>query len=657
MICYACRRMFPIAIAKITEAITNKQLSWADIEMHCKKVLLAKYQYGLSTLKPVSLENLTADLNSQVPAMRKLVAENAITLLAKNDSAFFPLSTEKTAGEIAYLAIGIKADNAFATRMRTDHNAAVFYFDYTKKNNDSVTALVDKIVLGYKKVVIGIHGINRPPLNNFGISSQAVGIINTLQQRTRSITFLFGNAYAAKNWCFAKNLVVCYEDDSIVQNVALDLLQGKIPYKGVLPVTVCDHFNFGYGLAAVEKDLQPSNPVQAGMIAEKIAIIDSIAMDAIAKTAMPGCVVLVAKDGKIAYQKAFGYYTYENREPVSTASVYDMASVTKICATTLSIMKLYDEGKVDLKKKLGDYLPWVRGSNKAGLLIEKILLHQAGLVSSLSFYKETLDAAGVPLKKFYSPDSTSSFSIRVADHLFVRNDIKEIFFQKILKSPLGPAGRYIYSDIDFIFLGEIVEAVSGIPLDQYVRRSFYDPMYLQSAGFKPLAHIPVERIVPTEDEKIFRQQLLRGDVHDPTAAMLGEVAGHAGLFSDAYDIACIMQMLLNGGVFNGKRYLQKSTVDLFTEYQSDISRRGYGFDKPEKDNENREEPYPARSASSFTFGHTGFTGTCAWADPANNLIFIFLGNRVNPVGSDLFLKMNVRPKIHETIYQSIPKTS
>jgi CubicO group peptidase (beta-lactamase class C family) len=177
-------------------------------------------------------------------------------------------------------------------------------------------------------------------------------------------------------------------------------------------------------------------------------------------------------------------------------------------------------------------------------------------------------------------------------------------------------------------------------------------MYLESVGFKPLDHFPINRIVPTELEKTFRTQLLRGDVHDPASAMFGEVAGHAGLFSDAYDIACIMQMLLNGGTFNGKKYLQKETVDLFTAYHSNISRRGYGFDKPEKDNDTREEPYPTKSASPLTFGHTGFTGTCAWADPASDLIYIFLSNRVYPEENRLFLKMNVRPKIHEAIYKA-----
>ena len=642
----------PLAIKKINEAIDSGRLTWMAIEMHCKKLLIAKYKYGLSNIKPVETENLTAALNNRVPAMRRLVAENSITLLAKTDSVFFPLSTTDTSGDIAYVGIGLKTDNAFAARMRKDYKAEVFYFDYTQKNDDSVKALISRLIINYKKVIIGIHNINRPPLNNFGISSQAVDLINSLQQKGKTITLLFGNAYAAKNWCFAKNLVVCYEDDSIVQYTALDLLQGKLTYKGTLPVTVCNNFHFGSGIATAEKTMPEADLLQVGIDPVKLSVIDSIANDAIAKKAMPGCVILVARKGKIAYQKAYGYDTYEHSDPVTNSSVYDIASVTKICATTISIMKLYDEGKIDLKKKLSDYLPWLSGSNKENIVVENILLHQAGLPPVIHFYKRTVNEQGVPVKGIYNDMATDSFAIRVAGNLFLRNDWKDSLNKEIIQSPVR-SGKYVYSDIDFILLGKIVEAVSGLPLDEYARETFYEPMSLESVGFRPLDRIPLNRIAPTEYEKTFRMQLLTGVVHDAAAAMFGQVAGHAGLFSDAYDIACIMQMLLNEGTLNGKRYLQKETVELFTAYHSEISRRGYGFDKPEKDNATRKEPYPAKSASPLTFGHTGFTGTCAWADPARNLIFIFLSNRVYPDGNELLLKMNVRPKILEAIYKSL----
>ena len=347
--------------------------------------------------------------------------------------------------------------------------------------------------------------------------------------------------------------------------------------------------------------------------------------------------------------------SYTTNQAVTTETVYDMASVTKICATTLSIMKLYDEGKIDLNKTLGDYLPWVKGSNKEKLTIENILLHQAGLVSYIPFYKELMDSTGKPKKGFFATAPSDSFSISVAQDMYMRTSWRDTMYKRIIESPLGKKSNYIYSDNDFIFLGKLVEALSGLTLNDYVKKEFYTPLGLNTATFLPKNSLPTNRIAPTEEEKYFRLQLLSGTVHDPGAAMFGGIAGHAGLFSNAYDIAVLMQMLLNGGTFNGKKYLNKETINLFTTYQSTISRRGYGFDKPEKDNATKVEPYPCLSASAKTFGHTGFTGTCTWADPEKKLIYVFLSNRVNAEGGDnkKLLNMNVRPKIHEAIYKAL----
>jgi beta-glucosidase-like glycosyl hydrolase/CubicO group peptidase (beta-lactamase class C family) len=644
----------PLAIKKIKEAITSGKISWADIEMHCRKVLKAKYDYGLSNLKPINTENLTNDLNRDVSSMRKLIAENALTVLKKTDAVFFPLPAKKDSAKasVVYVSIGTSSDNALARRLRVDYNADVVYFNYQQDGSKTAATLAD-LKKKYKHVIIGVHDYKRVPANNFGISAAAVNLVTQLQQKTKAITFVFGNPYAIKNWCNAKNLIACYEDDSIIQNTAIDLLQGKIAAKGKLPVTVCNQFKYGSGLAFKATNIAKAD--KGILDAKKLTAIDAIAEDAIAKAATPGAVVLVAKDGKIVYHKAYGSYTYDKTEAVNTESIFDMASVTKVCATTISVMRLYDEGKLDLKKKLGDYLPWVKGSNKENLTIENILLHQAGLVSYIPFYKETIDSAGVPKPRFYRAVKNDSFSIRVAKNLYMRNDWRDTLYKRILESPLGRTGKYVYSDNDFIFLGKIVEAISGLPLNEYVEKEFYKPMGLTTAGFRPLEKYPLQRIIPTEQEKQFRLQLLRGDVHDPGSAMFGEVAGHAGLFSNAYDLAMIMQMLLNGGTINGKRFLQEETINLFTAYHSNSSRRGYGFDKPEKDNRTRPDPYPSLSASPQTFGHTGYTGTCVWADPKYDMLFIFLSNRVNPFGGEntKLLKMNVRTNIQEAVYRAM----
>ena len=644
----------PLAISKIKEAIDSGKITWADIAMHCKKVLMAKYRYGLTQVKPINTFNLTNDLNRDVSNMRKLIAENALTVLKKSDAVFFPMPATIKPGkkDVLYVSIGTNSDNAFARRMRADYNADVIYFGY-KEDDSKKDSIVKQAIKDYKKIIIGIHNYNRSPANNFGISKTAVDLVTELQQKTKAISFVFGNPYAIKNWCDAKNMVACYEDDSIIQNTAIDLLQGKIAAKGNLPVTVCDQYKYGYGINF--KAAFPPEVEKRFLDAARLNVIDAIASDAIAQGATPGAVVLIAKDGKIVYHKAFGTYTYTEAMPVNTESIFDMASVTKVCATTISIMRLYDEGKLDLNKKLGDYLPWVKGSNKENLSLENILLHQAGLVAYIPFYKETLEADGKPSSKYYAAVKNDLFSIRVAKDMYMRNDWRDTLYKRILESPLGQPGKYVYSDNDFIFLGKIVESVSGLPLNEYVEKEFYLPLGLTTAGFKPTEKYPLKRIIPTEQEKQFRLQLLRGDVHDPGAAMFGGVAGHAGLFSNAYDLAVIMQMLLNGGTMNGIRYLQKETIDLFTAYHSSFSRRGYGFDKPEKNNSARPDPYPSLSTSPLTFGHTGYTGTCVWADPTYNLVFVFLSNRVNPDGGEntKLLKMNVRTNIQEAIYKAM----
>ena len=451
--------------------------------------------------------------------------------------------------------------------------------------------------------------------------------------------------------------MACYEDDEYTQNAAVDFLKGKISAKGKLPVTVCEAYPFGSGINTTVAILPSVNPAVVGLDMEKLKTIDLIAENAISKGATPGCVVLVVKDGKVAYQKAYGHLNYNDPTPVTTETAYDVASVTKICATTISIMRLYEQGKIDLKKELGNYLPMVKGSNKEHLLIENILLHQAGLVAYIPFYKEAIDTiTGIPFAKYFAHQKTDSFSIRVAENLFLRKDYNDTMYHRILQSALGAPNKYIYSDNDFIFLGKVVEAISGLPLNEYVKREFYQPLGLTTAGFRPREYLPLNQIAPTENEKQFRMEQIQGDVHDPGAAMFGGVAGHAGLFSDAYDIAVIIQMLLNGGEINGTRFFKKSTVDLFTAYHSTISRRGYGFDKPEKNNATLPEPYPCLSASPLSFGHTGFTGTCTWADPEKKLVYVFLSNRVAPVGDNPLLgKMNVRPSIHEAIYNAIIK--
>ncbi|RXK81914.1 glycoside hydrolase family 3 N-terminal domain-containing protein [Filimonas effusa] len=649
-------------IKKVKKAIRRGRLSKAALNEKVRKVLLAKYNLGLDTLKAIETNNITARLNAAVPALKKEVYENAITLLRNNNKSLLPLATGK---KTAFVGIGIEKANAFASRLQQVYQADCFFLGY-KADAAAATAILEKVKVGYDAVIVGVHQYTKYPANNFGISAVAAGLLQQLQMQEHTIHFVFGNPYAIRNNCSAGNLVACYEDDSLMHETATALLRGTLPARGTLPVTVCEGLSYGAGIIGSGEAVAAtgSGPAAGNATTGLPSVIDvrtlnkidAVAAEAIAKGATPGCVVLVAKDGKVVFNKAYGHMNYDGAEPVTTATVYDLASVTKISATTVSIMKLYEEGKIDLKKKLGDYLSWTRGSDKAGLTLEDVLLHQAGLVSWIPFYRETIDTAtGKPKPGFYTSRADASHSVEVADHMYMRNSWRDTLYQRILQSKLGTPGKYVYSDNDFIFLGKIVEQVSGLPLDEYARIHFYEPLQMATTTFKPLEHMNIAAIAPTEKEKYFRLQLLRGHVHDPGAAMFGGVAGHAGLFSNAGDLAKLYLMLLNGGELNGKRLLKKETIGLFTAYHSDSSRRGLGFDKPEKDNASRKEPYPTLSASPSTFGHTGFTGTCVWADPQEHLLYIFLSNRVCPEGGSngKLGQLNVRPAIHEIIYSAL----
>jgi len=644
-----------IAIRKIKNAIRQKKLKWSDIDKHVKKVLAAKYELGLSSWKSIELRHLTEDLNSQVTEMRHRIGEKAITLLRNEDPALFPLPKGK---RVAYVGFGLNKDNVFARQLRREYDAHVYYFDY-RLDDSKADAVQSLLKSRYDVIVIGLHMYGRFPANNFNISKSTISLIQQLQKGQKTVTMVFGNPYVIKNFCDAPILVACYEDDDVTQQAAGDFIEGRFLAKGKLPVTVCPELKYGSGI--LTKRLLPAiDPEKLGFNITRLAGIDSIVEDAISKRAFPGGVVMVLKDGKIAYERAFGFMTYDNLEPVYTETLYDLASVTKIMATTLSVMKLFDEGKLDIRKTLGDYLSWVKGSDKEKLVIRDILLHEAGLKAWIPFYRETVDTSysNWPSGNIYSPAPDEQYTVHVAENLYLKKDWIDTMYRRILESELGPQGTYIYSDNDFIFLGKVVESITGMPLDLYVGKTFYEKLELTNITFNPRDRFPLNHIAPTEQEVGFRNQLIHGYVHDPGAAMFGGVAGHAGLFANAYDLAVLSQVLMNGGKWNGTNFFSKETVELFTAYHSSNSRRGLGFDKPEKDNATRKDPYPSYSASPLTFGHTGFTGTCIWMDPENHLVFIFLSNRVNNNGdANRFLRMNVRPKIHEVIYDSLREIS
>ena len=640
-------------IREVRKAIQTHVLSWGTINARVKKVLAAKYKAGLAHLEPVNTEHLTEDLNEGTLALLKEIYTGALTVL-NNENHILPLREQDTA-RIAVLGIG-KDFTSLLESLRMHHPVTAFSFS-GNGNTGEASALADTLKKHYDKVIIAVGGYNRYPANNFGLRDPGIQLACQLEEEMPSVTIAFGNPYAIKNFAHAPSIIAAYEDDSLMQALAGNLLFEGFEPDGRLPVTVAPEFVFNDGLSSFgyKKAYVPYvKPATVGVNDDLLYKVDSIARDGIARRAYPGCEILAMKDGKIFYHKAFGTLRYDKKISVDRNTIYDMASCTKICATTMACMRLYDEGKLKLNGTLGEYLPWLRGSDKAPLKIKDVMLHQAGFMPDFPYLDLMLTDGVHPNPAIFHSSRDTTYSIRVAEHMYMNKAYEDTLMMEIRNGKLGRRHRYVYSDIDFQLMGYIVSAISGLPLNEYVKRTFYDPIGMDATGFLPRERYRLDRIAPTECEQVFRLQCLHGDVHDPRAAMFGGVAGHAGLFADAYDLAALMKMMLNGGTFDERSYIKPSTIKLFTSYQSDISRRGIGFDKPEKEHD-YGYPYPSKFASPETFGHTGYTGTCVWIDPKYRFVYIFLSNRVNPDGgANLKLShLEIRGKIQDALYASM----
>lgn len=429
-------------------------------------------------------------------------------------------------------------------------------------------------------------------------------------------------------------------------NFNAQLIFGGVAASARLDQSISAHLSSGSGFYTNRTRLKYTVPEEVGINSIDLNAIDDIAAEAIRERATPSAVVMVVKDGKVIFNKAYGTRTYLDRTPTRINDIYDLASVTKISATTMAVMHLYDEGKLKLDTNIGAYIPRARNTNKNDIAVRQVMLHQAGFIPYIPFFRNLVESD-------HSRDSSALYPTKVADNYYLRKDyFKEVMWPMMLSSSLSNQGKYIYSDLSMYFMKEIVERQSGKPMADYVQDVFYKPLGMVRAGFNPRLRFPKEEIIPTEDDTFFRKTLLEGYVHDQGAAMVGGVSGHAGLFSTANDLGILYQMILNGGTYGGDRYLNTETIKMFTAKQSPVSRRGLGFDRYDEDS---SRGYPSKLASSQTFGHTGYTGTCVWIDPQYNLVYVFLSNRVNPGVSSKLLSLNIRSRIQDVIYEAIQK--
>lgn len=645
------------SIKAIKKYMAEGRISQKQIEASVKRILREKYRLGISsTPDPVSLLDVNEDLNSKASlALKSKLIEESLTLVNDKDLAI-PISTPANK-IIMTLAIGATEETPFQSRVNSYSNARHFFT--SKKITNQKAKLLDQNLADASHVMVSFHDMSKYASKNFGIDQSSVQYIRNLAKKKNVIIILFGSPYALKYFEDLDPILISYDEDPMTQDLSAQALFGSNRISGKLPVSASLLFPYGTGLYRESNGtLGYSSPERVGMISDTLLRIDALVDEMLQKGAAPGCQVLVAKDGKIVWNRAYGYFTQAKKRKVKPSDIYDVASVTKVLASTVSLMKLYDEGLFDPTNNLKTYLPEADTCNKGDICINDMLAHHGRLAGWIPFYKKTMSGTRYPkpLSKYYRTTPQDSFSIKITDKMYMWNEYVDSIWSRIYASDLREQDGYRYSDLAFYFMHRSVRNISGTTLDTFVQRHFYHPLGLRRTGFLPLDRHAKRDIAPSELDSYFRNAKIQGTVHDMGAAMLGGVSGHAGLFSNASELAVMMQMLLNGGVYGGRRYIHSRTIDMFTTRYKNSTRRGIGFDMKELDPDRTLNM--SEKASASTFGHLGFTGCAAWADPEEKLIYIFISNRTYPTMENNKLgRYEYRPRIQTCIYNSLPKNA
>lgn len=685
--------LFPLnvatAIDRVKAAIAEGRLTEQQITEKCLRVLKAKEWSGLSKWRPVPTRGLLAELQSpEAQRMRKRIVEGSITIV-RNEGNVAPVCYSDTM-RVALVVVGSSSATAFEETMMRYGRFDVFRMDKTP-GMETAIALHDTLV-HYDLVVAAMVGTSNKLSKNFGITNESARILNAVGRKTGVVMCLFANPYsilALKELDEIETIAVAYQDDAMTQQVMAEVLSGACTATGRLPVSTDPYFVTGTGnmwsdrtrlrwmrpselgiclepgdaVAGTAREAEQPTPKPArsyreDMMADDVrrvelseadcfGEVDRIAQEGIEKKAYPGCRILAAWHGQVIYDKSFGHLDWNGHQPVTQQTVYDLASITKVASSTLAIMKLVDEGKVSVEKALGDYLPIPRDNPYSRVVLRDMLAHTAGFRAWIPFYQETLEK-GKLKEGVYTQVADSLHRMQVADSLFILDSYRDTIYEHILRTPISKDKNYLYSDIGYYLIQRIVEDQTGQSLDEYVTEQFYRPLGLLHTGYNPLSRMQRSSVAPTEHDRLWRKQLVQGYVHDQGAAMMGGVAGHAGLFSTAQELAILMQMILNGGTYGGTRYLSEEVVRMFNTRYFDKNRRGLGFDKPAISGGGSA----CAEASPESFGHTGFTGTMCWADPQTGIVFVFLSNRVNPDAENKLLQtLDIRTRAQSVFYR------
>ncbi|WP_428666247.1 glycoside hydrolase family 3 N-terminal domain-containing protein [Runella sp.] len=693
----------PAAIAEIKKSIAEGRISQAEIDARVKKVLAAKAWVGLDNFKPIETKNLIADINDkQSELLNRLLTENALTVL-KNEGYILPIKhldkvniasvsltdapAATTATKDGVVALGTRNETTNTGDLTTFQKTLSLYTNVDHyvihpQTPDSVQAKIRTALKSYDVVLVGAHLNNIRPGANYGITPTTAAWVKELANNGNSVITVFGNAYSLnklEDVANAKALVMAYQLTPFTEELSAQLLFGAIAAKGKLPVSVNARFGYGAGLdiPAIGR-LKYTIPEEVGLDSKWLSFkIDSLANNAIAQKATPSIVVQLAKDGKVFYRKAYGTHVYANpspvgREdstplhqrggagggvpprPVQLTDLYDFASVTKIAGSTMALARLHSEGKFNLDGTMKDYLPDYKNSNKADLVWRQVLTHQAGLKAFIAFWRDTKNADGTWKKRTFSWGKTSHgpYTVQITDSLWLHKKYRKTIFKAIRESPLNEKKDYIYSDLSFMLYPQVVENITGVPFEEYLKTNVYRKIGANSLTFNPRRFYDLSKIVPTERDTFFRQTLVHGRVHDEGAGMLDGLSGHAGLFGNANDLMKVTQLYLQKGSYGGESFISENTMNEFTSYQFPESRRGIGFDKPCRVYCGNSP----KSATAMSYGHTGYTGIMIWNDPAYNLNYVFLSNRVYPTrDNNKISTLNVRTAIMQVVYEGLGK--
>lgn len=660
-------------IKTVVEAVKNGDIPMSLIEEKCLKILRYKYMLGLNRLQKVDKKNLTNDLNTPLTeALNRKLHEQSITLLS-DTGGIIPLKNLDSY-RLAAVSVGNKGKDYFLETLGLYAPVKVFPVKGSlppDKQKELLNSL-DR----YNMLIVGIHSAGKETLEQVGKISRGRNVVLVFFTSPYKLTGL------RKTISEAAAVVLAYENNRLFQEYAAQVVFGGTGAAGKLPVSLNGLYASGQGVWTFPTRLGYTVPEEVGMDSRKLDKIGDIVERAIRKNAFPGCQVLVARKGKVVYNRSFGYFDYAGTRAVKNTDIYDLASITKATATLPAVMKLTDEGRLGLTERLSCYVPALQHTDKEDITVQSALYHESGMMPTLPVYNLVLDTASYPGRLFkkvrdadyrlradrdlyayngirFRPDLIGTelsdyYPVAIAENIYGRRCLSDSLFQRIVGSKLRPPGKYLYSCLNFVLLRKAVEEVTHERLDRYVDREFYRKLGADNLTFRPLKKISRSRIAPTENDMFLRKQILIGYTHDEMACFAGGVEGNAGLFGNANDLAKLLQMYLNRGAYGDERYIGEETADLFIRSKTPVSRRGLGFDKPDTVRPEKSPVCPEAPAS--VFGHTGYTGGCFWVDPDNQLVYVFLCNRVyaHRWNTNL-MKLNVRPDIQSAIYQSFAK--